>query len=366
MKKQFTAEELAISIQILGSKSRNRKLGLSSYRTEHLISILAEEIKLLPVMIRYGDTFKLFNAEEFDKAQIDTKPDGFCSILYTPQDCEIATGSNAGNWRQWSAQLFGYKRESHPFAPIFRPPDEVLKVLEKRGQLGKRRKTPRFLTLEAVVFYIAVQTRTWGNPNRILDLKQRLNKLDITTIRNKIQMQDPIDIDDLFDEDEKTTPPPMAPPKTRVPKSGQRLVGYNPLQTALQAATPYERTLLQKMKDKASGMAAHPANVKATVNDPVAPAPTDPSTMTDDELALKIQTLQALLKEQSARKLRKQFEAEAQQGIPLGGKVWPDRGEWATLTMKFPNGNTVIYYHQQLMEQKVSAEADCVVLSTED
>jgi len=331
-KKTFSDTALAIWSQILGNKGF-----ISSNRAESFVSILAEELGLHPVMVRYGDVFGLFDHKMYLSAQINKKPDGWCQVYFTPQDCQAVTGSRAHNWTQWSSKLLGYGRKTHVHAPYMRPPPDVLPVLEDRKQVGAVRKTIRFLTLDVVIFYLATQKRTWKYEHPVLRTKRRISKLDVATLDFTPEMEEPIEgIDDLWgnDEDEidldgvEGIPDPA--PITRVPKAGHRLTAYKPV-----SFDPTKQPLVES-----------PVSI-----------PADLSEMNDDELDSTIAALQTLLEEQQIRRAKAKFHTEAEAGILVNGDVWPDRGEWATLEMEFPNGNVVTYYHQNLMEKTVERAA---------
>jgi hypothetical protein len=328
----FSDEAQEIWNDIVGIKG----LGLTSIRTENLVNILERDLGLRPVMCRFGDDFVPYEGWVYfrDDRRIPEKPDEWCSIYYAPQDCDDATGSNAHNWTQWAGRLLKYGRGSHPFAPRMKPPKKVQGILEAEGRVDHKVRTFRFITLEIVVFYLAVQIRTWKDPGAILTIKDLITKqTDIDHI-SFIPPAEDVNMDGLFPDEEDTagngTPSPK-PPRS-IPKAGHGLVAYNPSDTPAQPEAAPESGSVVAL---------------------------DLSSLDDDELDLQLQALLEERKERKARKLRATFKAEAEQAVIVheGGQVWPDRGEYATMKVTFPNGKTITYYHQQLMEQK-AADAD--------
>jgi hypothetical protein len=199
-------------------------------------------------------------------------------------------------------------------------------------------KTTRFLTLELVIFYLATQTQTWGRPHRILTVKDLIAKNDVTTLPFIPPTAEPVDVGGLF----PASPPKQEPelPKTRVPKAGISLVAYNP---GFAAKT---RAVRQPVNAPISGVA---------VSTPVSLMAVDTTKLSDVDLEGHIAALQAALVERRTRAMKAQFSEEASKGIIVHGnsEVWPDRAEYATMIVRYGNGDEVIYYHQKLMETKV-------------
>jgi hypothetical protein len=330
MKKNFSEEALAIWSQIIGNKGF-----LSSNRIQGLVDILNRELGLAPAMIRYGDKLEACDLPKFLAWRNRDHPDDYCAVYYHPDACAAATGSSGHNWLQWSSLLLGYGRKTHTLAPRMKPSLEVATAM---GQDPP--KTTRFLTLEIIVFYLATQTRTWGKEHRIITVKDLITKNDVSTVKFLPATAEPVDVGDLF----PSTPKPSAIPKTRVPKAGQGLVAYNPGSNA--ARNPVNAPI--------SGAAVD------TSTSTVSLMAVDTTKLDDAGLEAHIAALQAALVERRTRAMKAQFIEEAAKGIILHGtsKVWPDRAEYATMTVRYGNGDEVTYFHQKLMESKVSAADD--------
>lgn len=332
-KQQFSTEAQAIWAQILGSKGF-----LSSNRIQSLVAILRRELNLEPAMVRFGTNFEAFDNTKFLAWRTRDFPDDYCTVYYHPTDCEAATDSKAHNWTQWANRLLGYGRKTHDRAPRMRPPQAVIDIMEAKGQLGKKIKSTRFLTLEVVIWYLAVQTRTWGkqNQHRILDVKDYIRKNDVNVIAFVPGYIEPIDVDGLFNDDDGDIPAPKVP-KTRVPKAGRGLVSYNP-------------TTAPTRQPKNAPVAGAAVDTAPSTVDLMA---VDTSIMTDDELDAHIQALQDALQERRARARKVKYREAAAQAVLIHGaddtEVWPDRPQYATVVVRYPDGTEVTYYHQQLM-----------------
>lgn len=339
MKRNFTDFAQKIWDQIMGKK----KLGISSARAENLVLILEREIGLVPTMIRVDDTYHLYTSEGFKRINVTSRLDGSVTVFYLPQDCEEATGSNTQNWLQWSSRLLGYKRQSHPMAPRFRPPVEVLDVLAKKGVTkGRRRLDIRFLSLELVIFYFAAQTRTWENPARILTIKDFIEKHDIET-EGYTPAQEEINVDDLFPND-GVKPPPVRP--SGIPKAGQDLVNYNPTASAASKA-PEEKT-------KHTDPVADAADALFGSNTEEDEAGGLEDSLLDSEIEATKRKLAELVYKRRTRK----FADEAGKGKILGGDPWPDKGHWAILRIEFPDGKTKTYLDAEIVSAGLGGKLD--------
>ena len=191
------------------------------------------------------------------------------------------------------------------------------------------------------MFYVAVQTRTWGRPHHIRATKDFIERQEISTIDFIARDPEPVDVDNILGAND--------PKMTRVPKAGQGLVSYNPTEAAEEAEVG-DIIGVDNNIDAAPVLGGGAR--RQEVNGPIAGEAFDLSVLDDDALENEIGRLQRLLQERKTRKLKAQFQAEAEQGKIIGGDVWPDRGQWATVVIEFSNGNEVTYYHQQLMEDK--------------
>lgn len=333
-KKHFSKASKAIWRQILGNDG-----GLSSGRTQDLVDILDRELELSPTMIRYGETYELFDMAKYKRFRPRDHKDDYCAVFYTVGDCEAATGSAADNWQTWIGLILQHgNRKSHPLAPRMKPPADVLKVLESRGQIGNRIKVTRFFSLETIVFYLAAQTHTWAADriSRVSIVKGFFPKFGVESLEVKRSVQEAIDVDSLF---------PTLPVKTRIPKAGNGLVDYNP------GSSPSDGVLLD--------FANTPDESVGPVTTVKADAPLDLSSMSDAELEALHQAIKANQEERKKqgqiRKLRKQ----AAQGVLDHGNedntMCSGKPEYATVTVKYPHGS-VVYYHQKLMAEQVEDE----------
>jgi hypothetical protein len=348
MKKNFSDDALAIWSQITGNKGF-----LSSNRIQGFVDILNRELGLAPVMIRYSNQFEEGDLTKFLAWRNRDFPDEYCTVYYHPEDLEAATGSKGGNWLQWASKHLGYGRKSHPLAPRMKPTGNVALSMVAAG---KKATTTRFLSLELVIFYLAAQTRTWGKESRILSVKDLIAKNDVDTIAFTPKIAEAVDVDDLFPSDgTKTALPKTALPKTRVPKAGLGLVGYNP-----SANKPAVRTVVNA-----------PISAPAVDLLPDQPTPeggfvarllksTDTSAMTDEDLDIHIQALQGALNERRVRARKREFARMAANAIILHGnsEVWPDKPEYATMSVRYADGTEVKYYHERLMGNRVASTED--------
>ena len=331
MKKNFSNEALAIWSQILGNKGF-----LSSNRIQGFVDILNRELGLAPTMIRYDDKLVPCDLPVFLAWRNRDYPDDHCTVYYHPDACAEATGSGAHNWLQWSSLLLNYGRKTHKLAPRMKPSAEVAAAMGADSP-----KTTRFLTLELVIFYLAAQTRTWGRPHRIITVKDLIAKNDVTTLSFLPPTAEPIDVGGLFPT--APTKPEPELPKTRVPKAGISLVAYNPGQAA---KTPAVR---QPVNAPISGAAVDISSPTVSL------MAVDTTKLDDAGLEAHIAALQAALLERRTRAMKAQFSEEAAKAIIIHGDsmVWPDRAEYATMTVRYGNGDEVTYFHQKLMETKV-------------
>lgn len=341
MKKSFSDEALAIWAQII---NKNRGY-LNPTSVHNFVDILSRELGLEPVMIRRGKSeFVLYDEDDFRAIRIKDFPDGFFRVLYTPGDCEAATGSGAHNWTQWANLLLNFGRRTHDLAPWMRPPKDVLAVLESKGQIGEVKKVTRFLSLEVVVFYLATQTRTWGRPSLVLDVKALLNKNGVSTVSFVLPTQDPVDVDDLFPPGKNGDDIKVDPPKTSVPKAGRGLVTYNP--TLAAPKVPAQR---QPVNAPPTAPATDLADIVVA----------DTSAMSDEDLDAHIKALQAALEERRARARKAKWAEWAAKAVILHGdedtELWADRPQYATVTLRYPDGEEVSYYHKQLVDRMVGS-----------
>lgn len=359
-KQTFSDEVLAIWGQIEGRK----KIGISSARTENLVDILKRELGLEPTLMRFGTEYKKWNVTEFLAARIPQQKDGWCQVYYTPQDCEAATGSKAGNWTQWASRLLDYGRASHPYAPKLRVPHDARDDMVRNKILKKNRWTFRFLTLEVVVFYLATQTQTWGNPGRILSVKDLIEEQDITTLSlSKPPVAEEIDMDSVFNADGHGECPvgtngggtPLMTPKVRVPKAGLNLVGYNP--DEVQAAEAEVAGTVTTFREKttsgvevtsvddildADEAPAVALTVEALLDHLVDPEPE----LTDAQIAKQIAYLQSLQEQRKLERAKERLVAGASRGQFIEGEVCTDKPEWNIVRIRYPGGNVVAYTRQ--------------------
>jgi hypothetical protein len=343
-KATFSDEALAIWQGIYGMK----ELGLANPNTHNLVDILQDELGLKPVLVQVGDEVGPYSYAPFKALLPRQVPDGRLSAFYHPADCEAATGSNAANWTQWSARLHGYGHGSHPLAPKMRVLDADADRLRASGAMGRNQVT-RLLSVEMVVFYIAVQTRTWGNPNRMLAVKDRIQKQDVNTIGYVLSPTDEeVDVDHLLGADDDAPAPAPAPDvrtRAHLPKAAADVVAYNPT------------TSRPPPVDTADDVDA--------LLEAVADTPALESDLTDADLVREAERLkeeaarlEALIQTRKEDRWKKRFEEEAREGKVVGGTAWPTRGEWALLKMSFPNGREIVYFHRELLVAYLTGKID--------
>jgi len=354
-KLSFSDKALDIWKTIEGTKG----IGLSPTQRLNLVDILADELHLHPVITRLGDEYGEYNDHVFHHLRVKDHPDEWCGVYYHPADCEGMTGSKAHNWTQWAGRLLGYGRGDHQFAPKLRPPAPLLKQLEDRGLVG-RKKVIRFLSLEAVVFYLEAQQRTWNDPARIAAVRRRFGRQDIEALPlTDIPPADDedVDVDQILGGVEPEAVPSslqditngMRAPKaaTRLPHAADDLLAYRPGRP--QAPDGHLSSALTPLADGAD----NPMGLN-DARDPVMEVLDElgvpqnvrkDEAMSDEAIQDQIERLQAILNEREQKRWAEKFCEEAKQGKIIGGSVWPNRGEWATVRMTFPNGREVTYYH---------------------
>jgi hypothetical protein len=304
---------------------------LPSRITDNSVMILGEELGLWPVMVSYGGNYAPFDLKEFRKHDIGRLPknkDGWCQVFYLPMDCERATGSSENNFTQWANLLLHYKTKTHRLAPLLKGdlPADIRPLLLKRGKRVSSRGT-RFLSLEVVAFYVANQTETWretpgwSGSNAIFRAKDRLSGLDIPVIKTPgAPDEEEINVDDVGKTPDNggSTPP-------RVPKAGQGLRQYNP-----SAAVPPDAVPAKGPAPESIFSIGYPSPKDEDIEAEIA------------QIEAKAALLRAELEERKTKRER-QFVSEACQGEITTFEVYPDRGEYRSLTITFPTGRVVTY-----------------------
>lgn len=342
-KQTFSGKVLAVWGQIEGTKN----IGLTSARTESLVDIIHDELKVLPRLVRYGEEIEPFDLKKFLAIDIARQPDDWSHVYYAPEDLGTATGSRAHNWTQWSSRLLGYGRGDHKYAPKIKVPSEVVAEMRAAGILTDNQYTTRFLSLEVVVFYLATQVRTWEDDAKIMRTKDRIEKQGIRTL-GFIANTEEIDMDNVFTDEATPQNGGGAPIKTRIPKAGQALVGYNPDQ-----AQADEAVVVGTTKD--SGIEV--ADVDDILDDEAAAEEeynlldhlVDPEddAATDAEIEAEIAALQAKLEARKNARAKERLEAEASKGLFVEGEVCNDKPQWAIVRIKYPDGQVVNYTRQE-------------------
>jgi len=310
-KSSFSGKSLDIWNQIVG-----RKNSLTNVQVFNFVDILSRELKLQPAMIEINSELRVFDAA-FTSLNPRAFPDGKLRAYYLPMSCEEATGSNAHNWYQWSSRLLNYGRKTHKHAPRMKAPAPILTHLRTKGLLGPL-DTFRYLSLELVLFYLAVQTRTWENPNHIADVKTFLVKNGISVIPVPIQaaMEDEIDVDSIMGDDDTV--------ETSFPSDADILVGYNP-KAAADSPEPSEVPIL-----------------KGDIED-----------HSDDDLERQIALLQETLQTRKLLRKQKELEKLAEQARIVGGSILSDRAEYREILVQYPDGNCVRYHHEDHLPAKL-------------
>lgn len=315
MKSSILPKEQRIWDSIYGTK---REIpGLPSGMTESLVDILGRQLGLYPMLVQYGPNDPVeFDLQIFLNEHIRDKKDGYCRLFYHPLECGEKTGTIGTNWLQWTTCLLNYKHQDSNWARKLYPPPALLKVLEAKGWV-RSKKVVRFLTLELVVWYLAAQDRTWGNPGRIMTIKDKIESLGLPVIPvAPTSSGETIDVDDLFTVD----------PRVHVPKAGRDLVGYNPME---EKKTPNMDEEIQEV---------------LSMGDLESPADSIEKEIAETEAKLDALKLQLQKK--------KEEEAIRVQMLALSGWIMegvPDKdGHWASVVLAWPDGVRIKYVPERL------------------
>jgi hypothetical protein len=372
-KQDFTDEQRRIwNDQILGTKG----IGLPSRVARNLVDVIYEELRILPDFSRHGEQDIVFDVKAFkanDRSKTD--PDGFTHYFYDAERCARNTGSKRGNWLDWANLVLGYGRKSHPLAPYIKPPQGLVIKSDPIRY--------RFLSLELVVFYLAIQTDTWENPGRILSLKDRIKKLGIDVITST-PVDDDLNVSALLDaiEDSNTfsiVPERRVDVKTSLPKSGKQLVEYNPILAVAATADGVQVTRKDGVVSTTPSFKSRPTKAEEpamaeeeidhildTLDDQDiigsgGDCSGDPKDLSEEELANQIAQLQATL---AAKKAAREAQEEvarqaalrkknAESCVIVAGEVFEDRGQYEIISMAYADGTTATYYHQDVLRELV-------------
>jgi hypothetical protein len=199
-------------------------------------------------------------------------------------------------------------------------------MLNEGKTTGKR--GTRLLSLEAVVFYVANQTDTWKETpswtrsNAIFWAKDRMGGLGIPVIKTSGSLTDEeIDLNDVG----KAPDNGGSASKSRVPKAGQGLRQYNP-----STAVPPDAVPAKGPAPDSIFSIGYPSPKDEDIEAEIA------------QIEAKAAQLRAELEERKTKRER-QFVSEACQGEITTFEVYPDRGEYRSLTILFPSGKVVTY-----------------------
>lgn len=211
---------------------------LSNWQQQNIVRDLDQLWGLRPRILKLGtgNRYVPYTFELFDK-EVEVS-DNYCTAYYSPKDASKIIGSREKNYRDWVRALTGCGSDPH-----FHYQDiPWVDVQLKGGNIKGYRPddwTSRFLSVHALVFYLAVQSRTWGKTPaqhaRISQIKMMLEKHGIQGVVHPPAYSSDIDFDAI------APPRPKREPKTVVVVSTvslDRLAGADTTATTPEPEVP--------------------------------------------------------------------------------------------------------------------------------